>query len=99
LQESGTTANLHSISSIDGVNVIAVGENGIVLLSIDKGITWRSINSPTQTNINGVAAISGREFCIVGPKDTIYYTTDRGVSWRGVRSNARGECATRFAIA
>jgi photosystem II stability/assembly factor-like uncharacterized protein len=99
LQESSTTVNLRSITSIDGVNVMAVGEKGTILLSIDKGLHWGAqLQSPTQKDLNGVAAISSTHYCIVGPKDTIYYTTDRGVSWHGVRSNARGECGTHLSI-
>jgi photosystem II stability/assembly factor-like uncharacterized protein len=98
LQNSRTRENLRSISSSDGVNVMAVGKGGIILLSTDQGINWQRLQSPTQKYLNGVAAISGKDFCIVGPKDTIYYTNDRGISWHAVRSNARGECGTRFEL-
>jgi photosystem II stability/assembly factor-like uncharacterized protein len=98
LENSGTTKNLHSISCRDGVNIIAVGEGGIMLLSTNRGLYWRTLESPTKANLNGVVAISGTHFCVVGPKDTIYYTEDRGATWEPAFSNARGECATHLAV-
>ena len=92
IQKSGTTKNLLSVSTTDGVNGVIVGLNGIVLTTGNMGLPWFQEQSFTNQNLYGVTSISARILLAVGPKDSIYRSVDRGATWVGVRSHALGEC-------
>ena len=86
LQESGTTVNLRSISSYDGVNIIAVGEGGIILLSTNYGVRWTELPSPTHETLNGVAALSGK--VIASSVRKIPFITQATEEFPGIRQKA-----------
>ena len=92
IQPSGTTKDLRSVSTYDGVNGVIVGVNGTVLTTNNIGVPWYQEQSPTSQNLNGVTSITARILLAVGPKDSIYRSTNQGVTWKGYRSKIRGEC-------
>jgi photosystem II stability/assembly factor-like uncharacterized protein len=92
LQNSGTSANLRSISTYDGVNAVCVGEGGTILTTDHNGVPWRQQQSPTSKDLNGVTSITARILCAVGPLDAIYRSIDRGATWADVNPKLRGEC-------
>ncbi len=98
IQQSGTTKNLLSVSTYDGVNGVIVGANGTVLTTNNIGVPWFSEISPTPQNLNGVVSINAKLLLTIGPKDSIYRSSDRGATWRGYRSRVRGECYTVASI-
>lgn len=92
VQQSGTSKDLRSISTYDGVNAVVVGVNGTVLTTNNIGVPWDPQQNPTGQNLNGVVSITARILVTVGPKDSIYLSTNHGTTWIGVRSKVRGEC-------
>ncbi len=105
LRESGTRKQLLSIASVDGQNIVSVGEKGLVVNSNDNGLSWQvqqSLHWPNiffpnpdpNPNLNGVCAISPKTFCAVSPRDSIFRTTDGGINWIGIRTRAKGNCTT-----
>lgn len=54
LAASGTSSHLYSVSeALDGT--VAVGNNGTILRSVDKGETWYTVSSPSSQNLRSVA--------------------------------------------
>src|SRR5690606_41807757 len=62
-----------------GDRLVAVGEFGHVVLSDDRGATWRQATSvPTQATLTGVTFIGEDIGIAVGHNGTILPTTDAG---------------------
>ncbi len=53
-QNSGTTANLRSVTFVDRNRGWAVGDGGVVVATTNGGRTWRQLNSGTASTINGI---------------------------------------------
>lgn len=66
-----------------GARIVAVGERGHVLLSDNKGQTWRQAKSvPTQNLLTGVCFSDERRGIAVGHDEIILTTADGGETWR-----------------
>ena len=88
-QESNTTNVLYAIDitykiySMDSPQRIpigiAVGENGIILRTINGGYTWNTLESSTLNHLRGVhSAISTQSVIICGDSGTVLYSNDAG---------------------
>ncbi len=66
-----------------GKRIVAVGNNGHILLSDDDGTTWRLTKSPTDALLTSVAFVTPTEGWAVGQDETILHTTDAGQTWTG----------------
>ena len=65
-----------------GERIVAVGERGHVLLSDDKGTTWRQAKSvPTRDMLTAVYFADAEYGWAVGHDETILNTTDGGETW------------------
>jgi photosystem II stability/assembly factor-like uncharacterized protein len=65
-----------------GARLVAVGERGHVLLSDNKGQTWRQAKSvPTQNLLTGVCFSDERHGIAVGHDEIILTTADGGETW------------------
>ena len=65
-----------------GERIVAVGERGHVLLSDDKGATWRQAKSvPTRVMLTAVYFADAEYGWAVGHDETILNTTDGGETW------------------
>lgn len=65
-----------------GKRIVAVGENGIVLLSDDEGKTYRQARSvPVSATLSAVTFIDDRRGWVVGQWGVILATTDGGETW------------------
>jgi photosystem II stability/assembly factor-like uncharacterized protein len=91
MQESGTTAGLRGIDSVDGKIAWASGTGGTVLKTIDGGEHWQKCAVPdadkdgTTLDFRGVQAWDTETAIVMasGPDDKsrLYKTTDGCVSW------------------
>lgn len=72
--------------------IVAVGERGIIVRSVDSGVTWQQQDSRTNTTLTAVAfAADGLHGWAVGHDASILATTDGGRSWRQVYQGANLE--------
>src|SRR5690554_1121911 len=77
-----------------GDRLIAVGEFGHIVLSDDRGATWRQAASvPTQATLTGVTFIGENVGFAVGHDATILRTTDAGENWELVYNDTESEMA------
>ncbi len=61
--------------------MVAVGERGHVLLSLDEGQTWRQVTAPTRSTLNAVFLHDDKLGWAVGHDAVILRTRDGGESW------------------
>ena len=74
----------------------AAAEFGVILSTMDGGITWKSIEPrPVAARLQGVHMMSPTEAWIVGDKATILHTTDGGTTW-DIVSNIKELRAVHF---
>ena len=73
-KESGTTEDLRGIAC-KGTTWVAVGENGIVIVSTDNGNTWATKPSGTENDLYGVAC-NGTAWIAAGKHGTVIVSTD-----------------------
>ena len=81
LLNSGTTQDLNSIDFSDEDNGLIVGDNGLILRTINGGDTWNIITSGVSNNLNGVSYANADTAIAVGGGPTILRTSDGGVNW------------------
>lgn len=71
-------------AAISGEAIVAVGERGHVLRSIDQGNSWQQITVPTRATLTAVAFHPDGPGFAVGHDATILRTLDGGRSWQRV---------------
>jgi len=64
-----------------GGRVVAVGERGHVLYSLDEGRSWTQVQAPVSANLTAVYFTDERHGWAVGHDDVILRTEDAGDSW------------------
>lgn len=74
-----------------GEALIAVGERGFILKSIDAGATWSQVMSPVDVMLTAAVFVDGARGFAVGHDGTILTTSDAGSSWSIVRQDPDGE--------
>jgi photosystem II stability/assembly factor-like uncharacterized protein len=92
LQESGTTAGLRGIDSVEGTVAWASGTGGTVLRTIDGGAHWQHCAIPdagkdgATLDFRGVQAWDANTAIVMasgsGDKSRLYKTTDGCKSWK-----------------
>jgi photosystem II stability/assembly factor-like uncharacterized protein len=66
-----------------GERLVAVGDRGVIVLSDDRGASWRqAANVPTQALLTGVCFFDARRGLAVGHDEVILSTEDGGENWR-----------------
>jgi photosystem II stability/assembly factor-like uncharacterized protein len=100
---TGLDTNLRGLDVIDfphrdgarSAVIWASGSNGIVLLSLDLGITWKRLHIPDGDSLDfrGVRAFDASTAYVIssgeGEKSRIYKTTDGGQKWKLQYTGAR----------
>lgn len=71
-----------------GPRLVAVGERGLVVLSDDRGATWRQAPCPVSVTLTTVRFADARRGVAVGHAGTVLTTDDAGESW-AVRLDGR----------
>ena len=69
-------------TTVAGDRVIAVGERGHILLSMDQGRSWRQVMAPTRAMLTAVHFYDDKRGWAVGHDATILATQDGGDSWQ-----------------
>ncbi|TXH57264.1 MAG: glycosyl hydrolase [Burkholderiaceae bacterium] len=70
-----------------GPRAVAVGDRGIVLLSDDRGASWRQARSvPVSYALTAVAFVDAKQGWAVGHGGTVLATADGGETWQLQRS-------------
>lgn len=77
-----------------GETLVAVGDHGHILLSVDQGHTWRQQPVPTRALLTGVSFPDARHGWAVGHDGVILVTDDGGESW--TRQDAGDDLETAF---
>jgi photosystem II stability/assembly factor-like uncharacterized protein len=95
LQSSGVTATLNCIRVVDNNTVWAAGDSGVVLRTIDGGITWTSVGGGIigDNIIWNIDAIDENiAFVTITPSSItyLYRTTNGGLDWDLVYSQNGG---------
>ncbi len=78
---SGTTEDLQSVFFFDFGRGWAVGENGIILRTIDGGLTWSTLSSGTTEDLHDVYFWDPQRGVAIGKNGTILGTTSGGDFW------------------
>lgn len=101
MQESGTTASLRGIYSVDGKVAWASGTEGTVLRTVDGGAHWTKCAVPDATtdgttlDFRGVQAWDATTAIVMasgpGDKSRLFKTTDGCKNWSQVFKNAEKE--------
>jgi hypothetical protein len=91
MQDSGTTAGLRGIDSVDGTVAWASGTGGTVLKTIDGGVHWQKCAVPdgdkdgATLDFRGVQAWDAQTAIVMasgpGDKSRLYKTTDGCKTW------------------
>ena len=76
---SDNTTLMGVASNGDGSVTVAVGTNGTLLTSDDRGLNWIPWTVTENNNLNDVTW-DGSQFIVVGTDGTVYTSTD-GVNW------------------
>jgi len=90
--DSGLDTNLRGISaakipSTERIAIWASGSHGVVLRSLDDGVTWSHLSVPGQPELDlrGIVAFDDKVAYLMssgeGNKSRIYKTTDGGATW------------------
>lgn len=74
-----------------GATLVAVGERGFVLRSLDDGQTWTQQPSPVDVMLTALVFLDGRRGIAVGHDETIIVTEDSGVTWSVARQAPESE--------
>ena len=78
--------NLNDMIWISANRIIAVGDEGTIIISSDSGSTWTSTQLPTKTNFNAVCETNNQTLFVAGGESTfagqIYRSTNGGVNWQ-----------------
>jgi photosystem II stability/assembly factor-like uncharacterized protein len=78
----------HSINEVKWISdqtFIAVGDQGMLLMTYDNGATWEIKQIKTLRNFKGIWVKNQQEILVLGSYDNsgteLYKTTDGGVNW------------------
>jgi len=88
LRPSLTTGELSSaVRLLDNKTFLAVGENGVILRSIDSGRHWSRVATPVQAGLNQLLPLSdGTTVIAIGDAGTILRSIDKGRHWGKIES-------------
>ena len=79
---------LTAVHFVDARHGVAVGTNGIILLTTDGGVRWQRRASNTDADLYGVLLVDGSRAVAVGTSSTLIVSDDGGEKWA---SRALGE--------
>ena len=74
LRAAPTRENLYGVSFNDAKTGWVVGENGVILKTVDGGATWLMQQSPTTNNLSDITQSEDGTFWAVGEWGTIIAT-------------------------
>ena len=81
MKNTGSSANLRSVSFASLNEGFAVGENGTIIKSSDGGDNWSQQFSQSGLQLNKVLFLNPNTGWVVGEDGTILFTTNSGTQW------------------
>src|SRR5271154_2331091 len=87
LPESGPlrATTLQRLTLLDaqrvGTRIVAVGDRGYIIISDDRGTTWRRAKAPAAPMLTGVDFLDAQQGIAVGHDSVILVTRDGGETW------------------
>ena len=85
IQETGATENLQAIDAWDPDRAVAVGNDGVVLVTADGGESWTRVDVPRSDIANKLIRVrcaADGEAWAVGVMGMILHSRDWGASWQ-----------------
>ncbi|MFZ6696834.1 WD40/YVTN/BNR-like repeat-containing protein [Stenotrophomonas acidaminiphila] len=73
--------NLLAVSRVSSTVVIACGQNGVVLRSVDSGATWTAVSSGTTNSLRTITVFTASRIYLTGDSSTGRLSTDGGASF------------------
>lgn len=74
-------ADLLRINGDGNGTVVAVGESGVAIKTINNGTTWATVSTPTSMSLRTVEVMDRFNFWIGSATGQVWYTIDGGISW------------------
>ncbi len=93
VQNSGTTATLYSVSTVDANVAWATGVGGVVVRTTNGGLNWTAVTPPRAVDAHVICGISANKALVAtnGSTDAkIHLTTNGGQTWQDVFTQAGG---------
>jgi photosystem II stability/assembly factor-like uncharacterized protein len=75
---------LLDVVALPGNRLVAVGERGHALVSVDGGGTWKQSAVPVRATLTATCFLDARTGIAVGHDDVILRTADAGATWQRV---------------
>ncbi|MGB0870294.1 MAG: YCF48-related protein [Flavobacteriales bacterium] len=97
-QITNTQKHLCGIDFIDSLTGVAVGYEGTILRTVDGGINWNSISSPSSEILWKVRFYSDSIGWVSGGNGCLLKTIDGGVTWDSINSNTNENIENTFFI-
>lgn len=86
--------------ALAGRRIVAVGERGVVLVSDDRGATWRQVAVPVSVTLTAVQFANEKQGWATGHSGVVLATGDGGESWtRQLDGRAAAQLAVNAARA
>jgi photosystem II stability/assembly factor-like uncharacterized protein len=77
----GMRSQLVSVATA-GSSLVAVGRRGVILISSDRGASWRQVASPTSADLTSVRFSDATHGWITGHDALVLKSLDGGLSWQ-----------------
>lgn len=76
------TLGIRSNDFASNTNVgILVGNSGLIMTTLDNGVTWNTISSPVNSNFNKVYWLGGTNFSAITDDDEVLSSFNNGDTW------------------
>jgi photosystem II stability/assembly factor-like uncharacterized protein len=92
---SGTTVTLRGVWASPTLGVLAaVGDQGTILVSRDRGASWAPSTSAVTVNLASVWGSADDDIYVVGDAATILHSKDGAITWQAKTSGAKASYAS-----
>jgi photosystem II stability/assembly factor-like uncharacterized protein len=81
---NGAGADLRRIAGDGNGTIVAVGESGAAVVSLNDGATWALIDTPTSNTLTAVEVMDRFTYWIGSGDGDVWFTTDGGETWYSV---------------
>ena len=89
-----TNEDLNALAKLDTTTAIVVGNNGVVLKTKNKAVTWEILPFPEKVNLTSVDFWDLNLGFVVGEKGVTYQTKDGGLTWFKINSGTLRDLAS-----
>jgi photosystem II stability/assembly factor-like uncharacterized protein len=91
-----TKRHVNAVHAIDAMTVVAAGDSGMVLRTVDGGDTWSFIQTATNEGFIAMSFGSANWGWAIGTAGTLMRTTDGGLTWRAQDPGTTGDVRAVF---